>query len=248
LKSTMGLRSKLMGRNAKVLPGQINFNRSLSWDTDDSTSTGVPTPSTASMRSGSVFSTTRPNSQGSSARPTPRGSSQRRRPVVDVGPMSPTSSGSRRSSLESPMSPWTRSAPFERSKSKGGRGRNDLSHLIAPVQPWNEFIEEYAKNLVEKVGGTQEAWTDVMGLSAGEVRTALCIGMMTPRGSNKPRQMPDDIRRVVNALLNSLPPAYRDDTAKLTFALHERPFFCGALEKHVELVLWGVVAARNAWM
>jgi len=60
--------------------------------------------------------------------------------------------------------------------------------------------------------------------------------------------MPDEIRKVVKTLLDSLPAGIRNDTAKLTFALHERPFFAGALQKHVELVLWGVVAARNEWM
>jgi len=123
-----------------------------------------------------------------------------------------------------------------------------MSHLIAPVQPWNEFIEAYTKNLVEKVGGNQESWTEVVSLSKVEVRKALALSMVTPRGHNKPRQMPQEISKSIIALLNSLPPEYRNDTAKLTFALHERPFYCSALEKHVELILWGIVAARNEWI
>jgi hypothetical protein len=116
------------------------------------------------------------------------------------------------------------------------------------VQPWNEFIDGYAKNLVEKVGGTQHAWTNVMSLSKVQVRKALALQMATPRGSDKSRQLPQEISKVVSALLDSLPAAYRNDTARLSFALHERPFYCSALEKHVELVLWGIVAARNEWM
>lgn len=135
--------------------------------------------------------------------------------------------------------------PFERKKS---RARNDLSHLIGPVQPWNDYVEAYAKNLVEKVGGTQQAWTDVMSLNGGEVRTALYVNGVVQRNANKPRPLPQEISKVLRALLDSLPPAFRNDTAKLTFALHERPFYCSALEKHVELVLWGIVSARNEWM
>jgi len=120
--------------------------------------------------------------------------------------------------------------------------------LIGPVQPWNEYIEGYAKNLVQKVGGTQQVWTDVMSLNSGEVRRALYLNGITPRNSNKPRPLPQEVSKVLQALLDSLPPAFRNDTAKLTFALHERPFYCSALEKHVELVLWGIVSARNEWM
>jgi len=245
----MGLRSKLMGSNSKVAPGQVTIHRRSGWDSDDdstsagSSSTGVSTPELGSTRSGSFFSSKVNNSRGSSAHATPRGTSQRRRPLVE--PSSPTSPSSRSSSVKSPVSPWTRAVPFVR---KSSAARNDLSHLIAPVQPWNEFIEAYTKNLVEKVGGKQEAWSDVMTLSPHEVRKVLNLSMIIPRGSNKPRQMPDEIRKVVKTLLDSLPAGIRNDTAKLTFALHERPFFAGALQKHVELVLWGVVAARNEWM
>jgi len=246
----MGLRSKLMGSNSKVAPGQMTLNRSSGWDSDDdstsagSSSTGVPTPDSGSIRSGFFSGRLNLNTpRESSAHPTPRGTSHRRRPLID--PSSPTSPASRSSSVKAPDSPWTRAAPFVR---RGGRARNDVSHLIAPVQPWNEFIDAYTKNLSEKVGGRQQAWTDVMTLSTHEVRTALNLSMITPRGSNKPRQMPDEMRRVVSTLLDSLPTAYRNDTAKLTFALHERPFFQGALQKHVELVLWGIIAARNDWM
>jgi hypothetical protein len=116
------------------------------------------------------------------------------------------------------------------------------------VQPWSEFIAGYMKNLVDKVGGDQEAWTEVMSLSAVEVRRALALSMATPRGSNKVRKLPQEISKALSALLNSLPSEFRNDTSKLAFALHERPFYCSALEKHVELILWGVVAARNEWM
>lgn len=140
-------------------------------------------------------------------------------------------------SVEPPSSPWTHALPFER---KGGRRHHQVAHLIAPVQPWNEFIEGYVNNLVEKVGGTQEAWTNVMSLSASEVRKALALSMMTPRGSMKQRQMPEEITDAINALLNTLPPEYKHNSAKLSFALHDRPFYCSALQKHVELVLWGL--------
>jgi hypothetical protein len=127
-------------------------------------------------------------------------------------------------------------------------GRNDLSHLVAPVQPFNEFIETYANYLVDKVGGTKEAWTEIMSLNTAEVRKVLYLSMVTPHGSNKPRQMPQEISKFLSTLLNTLKPEYRENTAELTFALKERPFYCSALEKQVELVLWGVVAARNDWM
>lgn len=253
----MGLKSKIFGSNTKVLPvpgfDSIHRQRSNSWDSDDSASTGVPTPCSESTVSGS-WASTRPHSttsRGSSALRTPRAPAQRRRPLVDV--ISPTSVSSRRSrdpfSSEpgsAGASPWTCPATFERRK--GGRREHQFAHLIAPVQPWNEFVEGYAKNLVEKVGGKLEAWIDVMSLDTAEVRGALTLSMMTPRKSNKPRPMPQEISKVVNKLLDSLPPAYRNNTAKLDFALHERPFYCTALEKHVELVLWGLIASRNAWM
>lgn len=241
----MGIRSKFLGVNAKVVPGSMTINSNCDWDSDgDSTSAGWKTPRSDSTRSSS-FVSTRPNSRGSSARPTPRSLTQRRRPVVDLSKdCSPTSSDSRRSAWDAPTSPWTHAAPFERKKTRG----NDLSHLIGPVQPWNEYIEGYAKNLVEKVGGTQQAWTDVMSLNNGAVRQALFLNGMTSRNSRKPHPLPQEVSTVLQALLESLPPAYRNDTAKLTFALHERPFFCSALEKHVELVLWGIVSARNDWM
>lgn len=246
----MGLRGKVFGRNggnAKVLPALDTMKRSNSWDSEDSVSTGVPTPCSETMTPSSCVST-RTNSRGSSVLHTPRTPSQRRRPLVDVLPVAcPTSSGRRsRSSVQTPVSPWTQGAPFEREKVS--RRAHQLSHLIAPVQPWNEFIEGYAKNLVEKVGGTFEAWIDVMSLKTTEVRQALTLSMMTPRGSNKPRPLPENISKAVNALLESLPPAYRNNFAKLNFALHERPFYCTALEKHVELVIWGVAASRNEWM
>lgn len=224
------------------------FDQNDSWelDSDGSTSTGVPTSCSSSARSTSrLTASSRPTSRGSSFLQTPRGASHRRRPLVDID--SPTSAGSWRSSStmrsETPKSPWTR-AP---SRTKKSCARNDLSHLIAPVQPWNEFIEAYVKNLVEKVGGNQQAWTNVMSLKGKEVRTALTLSMMTPRG-NKPRQLPEGISKALDELLQSLPPAIRNSTAQLTLALHERPFYGTALEKHVELVLWGVVSARNEWM
>lgn len=248
----MGLRGKLMGGNSKVLPGlpmtrSVTLNRSPSWDSDDSTSAGAPTPCSLSTRSGSVVSN-RPTPRGGSGFHTPRVAAQRRRPVTVGDPASPTSSSSKRSSVDPPVSPWTRAAPFDR---RGGRGRiaqNDLSHLIAPVQPWNEFIEGYSKNITEKVGGDKKAWMEVLSLNNNTVRKALALNMITPRGSNKPRQMPQEISDILIPLVNSIPPSFRTDTAKLTFALHERPHYCTALSKHVELVLWGIVAARNDWM
>lgn len=109
------------------------------------------------------------------------------------------------------------------------------------MQPWSEYIEQYVKYLVDKVGGTQEAWTDIMSLSSGKVRRALYLTRLPPH------KLPQEVSEVLQVLIDSLSPAYKDDTAKLTFALHQRPFYSSAMEKHVELVLWGIVSARNEW-
>eukprot|EP00746_Dinoflagellata_sp_MGD_P116243 gnl/MRDRNA2_/MRDRNA2_52134_c0_seq1.p1 gnl/MRDRNA2_/MRDRNA2_52134_c0~~gnl/MRDRNA2_/MRDRNA2_52134_c0_seq1.p1 ORF type:complete len:229 (-),score=33.33 gnl/MRDRNA2_/MRDRNA2_52134_c0_seq1:616-1302(-) len=228
----MGIRSKIFGRNAKILPGSMAFNQTCDSDSDDSASTDM-----GSIKSSS-FASTRTHSRASSAVATPR-----KRPVVDIS--SPTSSSSRRSAWESPASLKSPRAPSQRKKSNA---RNDLSHLIGPTQPWNEYIQGYVTNMVEKVGGTQEAWTNVLSLRTGDVRATLILNGIPLKGSNKPRQLPQEIQKVLKELLDSMPPDYRNDTAKLTFALHERPFYCTALEKHVELVLWAIVSARNAWM
>jgi hypothetical protein len=235
----MGLRGKLMGGNTKILPGQMKIDQQGVDSDDDSTS--------ASTRASSLASSRR-NSRGFTVLATPRrGFSQRRKPAVDLG--SPTSTDSSRSAWDSPKTspttPRARANPFERT---WFNGRNDLSHLVAPVQPWNEYIESYAKNLVEKVGGTQKAWTNVMFLNSGEVRKALYLNGTTPRNSNKPRPLPQEVARVLHELLISLPPSFKNDTAKLCFALQERPFYTSAMEKHVELVLWGIVSSRNNWM
>lgn len=115
--------------------------------------------------------------------------------------------------------------------------------------PWNEFVAIYADFLTSKLGGKVQSWVDFMSLSTCNVRLALSMsGNATSLGRKRAFKLPPAVADVLTALLRELPPGSTEDTAKLTFTMHTRPFYCTSLNPHVELLLWGVIARRNGWL
>lgn len=223
----MGLGSKLfMGTKSSRISPQfdgITRARSASVSSDDSVSTGIPTPGSVKSFEGSSARSL--SSTWASSRPSSGSlvSSQRRRRPVSL------------------------SRPAE--ERKKFNGKNDLSHLVAPVMPWSDFIAIYAEFLTSSLGGEKQSWINFMSLGTSDVRIALSLsGNMTSLGRKRPFKLPPAVAELLTTLLRQLPKGSTADTAKLCFTLHTRPFYCTSLNPHVELLLWGVMAVRNDWL